>query len=124
MIYKDELIKEMPEVDRCIKIDEYKDLGNILSEVLNVKINNTYGKSTRMLSDKPWMAYLKIADGCDNRCAYCAIPNIRGPYRSFEMEGLIEEAKRLALNGVKELNLIAQDTTRYGIKNNDDRWFS
>ncbi|MDD6524713.1 MAG: 30S ribosomal protein S12 methylthiotransferase RimO [Firmicutes bacterium] len=113
--YKDELIKEMPEVDRFIKIDEYKDLGNILSEVLNVKINNTYGKSTRILSDKPWMAYLKIADGCDNRCAYCAIPNIRGPYRSFEMEGLIEEAKRLALNGVKELNLIAQDTTRYGI---------
>ena len=113
--YKDELIKEMPEVDRFIKIDEYKDLGNILSEVLNVKINNTYGKSTRMLSDKPWMAYLKIADGCDNRCAYCAIPNIRGPYRSFEMEGLIEEAKRLALNGVKELNLIAQDTTRYGL---------
>ena len=54
--YKDELIKEMPEVDRFIKIDEYKDLGNILSEVLNVKINNTYGKSTRMLSDKPWMA--------------------------------------------------------------------
>ncbi|MCF0116045.1 MAG: MiaB/RimO family radical SAM methylthiotransferase, partial [Erysipelotrichaceae bacterium] len=65
-------------------------------------------------SDKPWMGYIKIADGCDNKCSYCAIPLIRGPYRSMDMDALVEEAKRLADCGVKELNLIAQDTTRFG----------
>ncbi|MCI5773340.1 MAG: 30S ribosomal protein S12 methylthiotransferase RimO [Erysipelotrichaceae bacterium] len=113
--YKDELIKELPEVDAFISLDEYGQMHKILSEVLQVKLHNTYGKATRVLSGKPWMAYLKIADGCDNKCAYCAIPLIRGAYRSFKMEDLIAEAQRLADLGVKELNLIAQDTTRYGI---------
>lgn len=112
--YKKDLVEEMPEVDRFIAIDEYGALGTILSEVLGVKIPNTYGKSTRVLSAKPWMGYLKIADGCDNKCSYCAIPLIRGPYRSMDMDELVNEAKRLADSGVKELNLIAQDTTRYG----------
>jgi len=112
--YKKDLIEEFPEVDRFIAIDEYGNLGNILSEVLGVHIANTYGKTTRMLSAKPWMAYLRIADGCDNKCSYCAIPLIRGPLRSFDEDSLVEEAERLASIGVKELNLIAQDSSRYG----------
>ncbi len=113
--YKPELEQELPEVDRFIAIDEYGDLGAILSEVLDVPITNTYGKTTRMLSGKPWMAYLRIADGCDNKCSYCAIPLIRGPFVSRAMEDIVKEAEQLAENGVKELNLIAQDSSRYGI---------
>ncbi|MCH4207790.1 MAG: 30S ribosomal protein S12 methylthiotransferase RimO [Solobacterium sp.] len=112
--YKQDLEQEMPEVDRFISIDEYDHLGSILSEVLGVKIANDYGKAPRMLSGKPWMAYLRIADGCDNKCSYCAIPNIRGPFRSSPVEQVVAEAKTLAQSGVKELNLIAQDSSRYG----------
>ena len=112
--YKPQLEEELPEVDRFIAIDEYKDLGKILSEELGVKIPNTYGKTPRILSGKPWMAYLRIADGCSNRCSYCAIPLIRGDMRSFPEEDLVAEAERLVKSGVKELNLIAQDSSRYG----------
>lgn len=112
--YKPQLEEEMPEVDRFISIDEYRDLGKILSEVLGENISNTYGKAPRMLSGKPWMAYLRIADGCDNRCSYCAIPGIRGDLRSAPEEEIIREAERLVAGGVRELNLIAQDSSRYG----------
>ena len=112
--YKPQLEAEMPEVDCFISIDEYGQLGSILSSVLGERIVNTYGKSQRVLSGKPWMAYLKIAEGCDNRCSYCAIPLIRGDLRSADQEELAAEARRLAANGVKELNLIAQDSSRYG----------
>ena len=112
--YKQDLVKELPEVDRFIAIDEYEKMGNILSSGLGVRISNTYGKSTRVLSGKPWMAYLRIADGCDNRCSYCAIPNIRGDMVSAPQEELVNEAKRLIQQGVKELNLVAQDSSRYG----------
>ena len=106
----------MPEVDRFISIDEYGELGHILSEELGVRIPNTYGKTPRILSGKPWLAYLRIADGFShNRCAYCAIPLIRGPMRSVPQAELVAEAKRLVAAGVKELNLIAQDSSRYGI---------
>ena len=113
--YKPQLEEEMPEVDRFISIDEYGELGHILSEELGVRIPNTYGKTPRILSGKPWLAYLRIADGCDNRCSYCAIPLIRGPMRSVPQAELVAEAKRLVAAGVKELNLIAQDSSRYGI---------
>lgn len=113
--YKDDLIKELPEVDRFITLSEYPQLGVILTEVLEEKVKNTYGKNKRLLTTKPWLGYLKIAEGCSNRCTYCAIPLIRGPYQSFELEDLVEEAKQLAVGGVKELVVIAQDTTRYGI---------
>lgn len=113
--YQKELKEEMPEVDRFIGIYEYHNLGSILSEVLGIRISNTYGKTTRVLSGKPWMAYLRIADGCDNRCSYCAIPLIRGRYVSTPIEELIEESKAFVSNGVKEINVIAQDTTRYGL---------
>ena len=112
--YKKDLEKEMPEVDRFISIDEYNNLGHILSEVLGERIINDYGKTPRILSGKPWMAYLKIAEGCDNRCSYCAIPLIRGPLVSYPIEDIVKEAKRLVAQGVKELNVIAQDSSRYG----------
>lgn len=112
--YKPQLEIEMPEVDKFISIDEYGSLGNILTGVLGEKIANHYGKAPRVLSGKPWMAYLRIADGCGNKCSYCAIPGIRGPLRSTPKDELIAEAKRLAKEGVKELNLVAQDSSRYG----------
>lgn len=112
--YKSDLEAEMPEVDRFISIDEYGQLGEILSQELGVRIINNYGKTPRVLSGKPWMAYLRIADGCDNRCSYCAIPIIRGNMHSVKEEEIIAEAERLIASGVKELNLIAQDSSRYG----------
>ncbi len=112
--YKPQLEKEMPEVDRFISIDEYSGMGSILTEVLGVKIGNNYGLTPRILSGKPWMAYLSISDGCNNRCAFCAIPFIRGNLHSVEMDKVISEAKRLASIGVKEITLVAQDCTRYG----------
>ena len=112
--YKPQLEEEMPEVDRFISIDEYKEMGTILSEVLGVRIVNGFGFSHRVLSGKPWMAYLQISDGCDNRCSFCAIPGIRGRLHSVPMDQVLEEAKRLASIGVKEITLVAQDCSRYG----------
>lgn len=112
--YKEDLMNEIPEVDRFISIAEYANLDQILLEELGEKLP-TYGKSERLISSKPWTAYLKIAEGCSNRCTYCAIPLIRGDNVSRKMEDIVEEAKELAEKGVKELVLIAQDTTKYGI---------
>lgn len=112
--YLEDLKHDMPEVDRFISIDEYENLSTIFNEVLGLKIVKTYGKECRLRSNNPWMAYLKLGDGCDNRCAYCAIPLIRGPYHSFDMDSLVQQAKDLVADGVKEIVLIAQDTTRYG----------
>ncbi len=112
--YKPQLEAEMPEVDRFISIDEYHEMGSILSEVLGVKIGNDYGLTPRILSGKPWMAYVSISDGCDNHCSFCAIPLIRGKLHSQPMESVIAEVQRLADNGVKEITLVAQDCTRYG----------
>ena len=112
--YKEDLQKEMPEVDRFIAIREYPQLHEILKEELQIPLH-VYGKSERLSSGKPWTAYLKIAEGCSNRCTYCAIPLIRGENVSVPMEDLVEEAKDLASKGVKELVVIAQDTTKYGI---------
>lgn len=112
--YKPQLEEELPEVDRFISIDEYAGMGSILSEVLGVKIGNNYGLTPRILSGKPWMAYLSISDGCNNRCAFCAIPFIRGNLHSTPMDQVLKEARRLASIGVKEITLVAQDCTRYG----------
>ena len=113
--YKETLVNEIPEIDAVISIREYPDLAEILGKVLGGEPMETYGKSERLISQKPWTAYLKIAEGCSNNCTYCAIPLIRGENVSTPMEELIEEAKVLAKNGVKELVLIAQDTTKYGL---------
>ena len=114
--YKEDLIAEMPEIDRVISIKEYPELHKILEEELNLPLN-VYGKSERLTTSKPWTAYLKIAEGCSNKCTYCAIPLIRGENVSETIEDLVAEAKQLASKGVKELVVIAQDSTKYGIDN-------
>lgn len=110
--YKEELKKEIPEVDCFIAIDEYKNLPEIFNKILH---SNTKYKCETVIATYPHTAYLRIADGCSNRCSYCAIPLIRKDYRSVPFEDIIKQAKELEKLDVKELNLIAQDTTRYGI---------
>lgn len=112
--YKEVLQSEIEEIDAIIKIDEYSKMNEILADLLQEKMDVPYGKSERVLSSKPWSAYLKIAEGCSNCCTYCAIPLIRGDHVTYPIDQLVEEAKRLAASGVKELVLIAQDTTKYG----------
>ena len=119
--YSDQLIKEIPEIDAAIGIGANEDICEAVDKALSGakyacfpdKMNLPL-EGGRIQSTEPHWAYLKIADGCDNCCTYCAIPLIRGRFRSRRMENIIEEAKVLAQNGVKELNVIAQDTTRYG----------
>lgn len=112
--YKDQLESELPEIDRIVSIKEYDRLHEILEVELGENLKS-YQKSERLVATKPWTAYLKIAEGCSNGCTYCAIPLIRGGNVSYPMEKLIEEAKHLASTGVKELVVIAQDTTKYGL---------
>ncbi len=119
--YRTEIREEMPEVDAVVGIGSNKDIVSIVNEVLHDKKCCRFGEKCdlpleggRILSTLPFYAYLKIAEGCDNRCSYCAIPDIRGKFRSRPMESLIEEAKGLAEKGVKELVVVAQDPTKYG----------
>ena len=120
--YQDEIMKEMPEVDAVIGIGADADIVKTCQKALvGVKTSNYPDKcylslnDERMVSTPAHWAYLKLSDGCDNRCSYCAIPAIRGRYRERTMESILNEAKLLADKGVKELILIAQDTTKYGI---------
>jgi ribosomal protein S12 methylthiotransferase len=105
-------------VDLFITIDEYENLWNKIDNLIGKKIENVkedLNYIDRMISTGNKMAYLKIAEGCSNKCTYCAIPNIRGPFVSRKMEDILEEANKLAKNGIKEIIVIAQDTTKYGI---------
>ena len=111
--YKEDLEEALPEVDAFIAIDDYHRLDEILKEVIGDYDFGKY-KSQRQSLTKPYTGYLKISDGCDNRCAYCAIPLIRGNCKSYPIEDLVKEAKDLYAKGVKELNVVAQDTTYYG----------
>ena len=115
--YKEELEKSIPEVDLWISIDEYKNFGDkIVSLIGNDKVSDNYmSYRNRVITTGKKMAYLKIAEGCDNFCTYCAIPYIRGRYQSRKFEDVIDEAKKLANEGFEEIILIAQDTTKYGI---------
>lgn len=114
--YKQDLIKAIPEVDLFLSLDEYKDMWNKISELVNCnKSKNTLDYLDRVVSTGNTTAYLKIAEGCSNNCTYCAIPYIRGPYISRNFEDIIEEAKKLVSNGIRELIVIAQDTTKYGV---------
>lgn len=120
--YSDELFEEMPEVDAFIGVNEYEQLPEILSRIdegRRVKVSHSCSDilkiMPRKLSDNPYTATLKIAEGCNNRCAYCVIPQIRGKFRSKREEDILEEAKQLAEAGCKELILIAQDVTYYGM---------
>lgn len=125
--YAEELFNELPEADAIAGVEVYDEIGSIIKRVINgerfimlerSKPDVIYtSKETflpRILTTPSYTAYLKIAEGCDNCCSYCAIPKIRGPYRSKPMEQVLKEAKALADNGVKELIVVAQDTTRYG----------
>lgn len=125
--YAEELFNELPEADAIAGVEVYDEISSIIKRVMNSerfimlersKPDVIYtSKETflpRILTTPSYTAYLKIAEGCDNCCSYCAIPKIRGPYRSKPMEQVLKEAKALADNGVKELIVVAQDTTRYG----------
>lgn len=120
--YKDDIFTEIPEVDAVVGIGGEKSIVEAVASVLNKKRFSDYFDKERSLlggervvTTPDFTAYLKIAEGCDNRCTYCAIPLIRGGFRSRTMEDIIAEAKDLEALGVKELNLIAQDTSRYGL---------
>ena len=119
--YKNEVAEEIPEADAVIGIGCNGDICEVINKALaDERVIEFNDKETlslegeRIISTLPFFAYLKVAEGCDNRCTYCAIPSIRGRFRSKPIEKVIEEAKSLAERGVRELNLIAQDTTRYG----------
>ena len=120
--YQKDVLRELPEVDGILGTGSYGDIAQAIDEVMaqglrpchfgNVSTAEQGG--ARILSTPPWYAYLRIAEGCDNRCAYCVIPALRGKYRSRPMAELLDEAAELASAGVKELIVIAQDITRYG----------
>ena len=120
--YQDEITKQLYEIDAAVGIGANAQIADIIESVLSDgdKIEVFPDKLSlpleggRVQSTPFYTAYLKIAEGCDNKCTFCAIPMIRGKFRSRKIENLIDEAKRLAESGVRELNVIAQDTTRYG----------
>lgn len=120
--YQDEVMKEMPEVDAAIGIGADKDIVKVCMKALSGVTTNFFPSKDllplsgeRTLFTPPHWAYLKLSDGCNNRCSYCAIPGIRGKYRERDMESVISEAKELVSHGVKEIVLVAQDTTKYGM---------
>lgn len=113
--YYDDLVKEIPEVDYFVPINAYNKLDEIFMKITSS--NNHYELSylNRVVSTGKASCYLRIGDGCDNKCSYCAIPLIRGPYKSRDEEDIISEAKYLFSKGYKELTIISQDTSKYGI---------
>ncbi len=121
--YSKELYKEMPEVDIFMGVNDYQNLPQIIGEHekgKRYKYDSSHTQNYLEIPEKkllsvPYTAYLKIAEGCDNSCSYCVIPSIRGPYRSRRRDDIINEAKELVENGCKELVLVAQDVTAYGI---------
>ena len=119
--YRDEILEELPEIDGILGTGSYTDIVPAIESVMEGDtptyfgdIDHTIENGARIVSTPPYTAFLKIAEGCDNRCAYCVIPSLRGRYRSRTMGSLLAEAKKLADDGVKELIVIAQDITRYG----------
>lgn len=121
--YRDEIIKEIPQVDAVLGTNSYEEIGRALEEVQKGSRYEQYlplagipiHNAGRVLTTGGHYAHLKIAEGCDKHCSYCIIPHIRGHYRSVPMEELLEQAKELAGLGVKELILVAQETTLYGV---------
>ena len=112
--YKQALLEEIPEVDLIVGVDEYDTIGEQLNNLFNTCLPKTYDPLKRSLTNPLPVAYLKIGEGCSNKCAYCAIPLIRGDYYSYPKEQILEDAKRLIKLGKKEIIIIAQDPTRYG----------
>ncbi len=119
--YRDDITEEISEVDVVVGIGKNKDIAKITKDAIEGKTANVYGEKCdldmnipRILGGFPFTAYIKVADGCNNCCTYCAIPKIRGRMRSRKIEDVVAEAKHLADGGVKELIVVAQDTTAYG----------
>jgi ribosomal protein S12 methylthiotransferase len=121
--YRRSLVEQFPEIDGFVGVNSLQAIGQAVKLALQgerpVLVEEQPAPfdvpSPRRLSTPPWTAYLRIAEGCDNACSFCTIPQIRGPQRSRPLERLLEEARTLASSGAKEINLIAQDTTRYGL---------
>ena len=114
--YLDELKKEIPEVDLYIPIRDYYRFNELLSSLDDdIKVNKELTSSKRVITTGSFSSYLRIGDGCDNRCAYCAIPLIRGPYKSRPLDEIISEAHYLKELGIKEIIVLEQDTTKYGV---------
>ncbi len=121
--YKDEILQELPEIDAVIGTTAFDTICEVVDDVLAKKEHNEFADinrlcrpdSDRVITTGGYYSYLKIAEGCNKRCTYCSIPLIRGSYRSVPMEALIKEAEYLAAKGVKELILVAQETSLYGI---------
>ena len=119
--YQNDVTEEIPEVDVCVGIGSNGKIAEIVKNAIEGKCENSFGdkcdldlNAKRILGGAPYTAYLKVADGCNNCCTYCAIPKIRGVMRSRTIEDCVTEAKELAQNGVRELIVVAQDTTAYG----------
>ena len=119
--YREDIAQELPEVDGMLGAGSYTDVARAVENVMAggrpeyfEDVRKAYDDGERVVTTPPWTAFLKIAEGCSNACAFCVIPRIRGPYRSRKQEALLAEAKSLAERGVKELIVIAQDITRYG----------
>lgn len=124
--YPDDIRKELPEVDGMLGTGSYTDVVAAVEELMAGEkaehfagIHTTYEDGERIVTTPPYTAYLKIAEGCSNGCAFCIIPKLRGRYRSRSMDALLTEARGLAQAGVKELIVIAQDITRYGMDRKD-----
>ncbi len=120
--YKDEVMREIPEIDAVVGIGANEGIAEICLKALSgIKTSFFPNKSflplegKRTLFTPPHWAYLKLSDGCDNKCSYCAIPGIRGAYRERTVESIVSEARELVAGGVREIVLVAQDTTKYGI---------
>ena len=121
--YKDEILEEIPEVDALLGTTAISEILHVIDEVMDGKKHTCFADlnrqpaiiSKRVISTVPYYSYLKIAEGCDKHCTYCIIPKLRGKYRSRAMDELTDEASYLASNGVKELILVAQETTLYGV---------
>ena len=119
--YREAVTDEMPEIDAILGVGNYKDIVETVNACLNDEVVSRFDDNNapvdeigRVVTTGPAWAYLRIAEGCNNFCAFCAIPYIRGRYRSREIDNIVEEARDLAAHGVKELIVIAQDITRYG----------
>ena len=123
--YADEIVKEIPEIDCLLGVSQYDTLIDSVDRALGgerpVRVARKTGflECGRVLTTPPYSAYIRIAEGCDNRCAYCAIPLIRGAYRSRPRSAILNEMRELARGGAREQILIAQDTTRYGVDTGD-----
>lgn len=120
--YKEQILSEMPEVDAVIGTNEYDKIADVIAELDNDKTDILWcgagcpdeQNMPRIRTTPSYTAYLKIAEGCDNHCTYCVIPSIRGRYKSRKIEDIVSEAEKLVSDGVRELVVIAQDTTAYG----------